>query len=448
MPDLKILTRDWGPTEDVALYLERCQHDTPPDVVSRVWKLVRRRRPRRIPLVTDFGAGDCRFAIEGDFGRYVGYEIDPARAIGPFPRGVESIKACAFSSDLRNADLCVGNPPFVRNQSLPSGWKRRAAAVIKERTGVAVSGLANAWQYFTFLALASTKASGLVALVIPYEWVSRPSSRALRDYIRRNGWTVDVYRLRDETFGHVLTTSSITIIDKRSRRGEWRYFEDGRDGRTVEVPSPAGASRSALEYARKTRTADVFAKRGLSPGTQKLLVLTEVERRRWRLKIGTDVVRCVTSLRPVSERAVSLTKQRFNRRFRDAGLRCWLIRPVSPLSQALRNYLRSTSKADRNTSTCNGRKQWWRFTLPDIPPVLVATGFVGARPKAVVNEIGAVAVGSVSGVHGLSSQQSHPWVRRMKSTRVRGRIVSHANGLRKLEVGQLTTLLQQHRLAA
>src|SRR5262249_39421681 len=104
---------------------------------------------------------------------YVGFEIDPRRSrAASLPRRAAIRNECAFSAELGQFELAVGNPPFVRNQDLPPGWREIAAARVHQRTGVDVSGLANAWQYFAFLAIGATRDDGLVALVLPYEWVS------------------------------------------------------------------------------------------------------------------------------------------------------------------------------------------------------------------------------------------------------------------------------------
>jgi hypothetical protein len=79
--------------------------------------------------------------------------------------------------------------------------------------------------------------------------------------------------------------------------------------------------------------------------------------------------------------------------------------------------------------------------MPEAPSVLVASGFRAARPKAVVNQIRAVAVGSVSGVYGLSAAQSTRLVRALSAVELSASIVPHSNGLRKLEIGQLQTLV-------
>lgn len=441
---IEALTRDWGRVEDVNLYLDRCQHDTPTDVVSRVWTLVKARRSK-ISKVVDFGAGDGRFAIGGEYERYIGYEIDPQRGRNlQLPSGARIIHSCAFSSSITDAGLCLGNPPFVRNQDLPRDWRKRAAGVIEERTGVTVSGLANAWQYFALLALASTTPDGLVALVMPFEWVSRPSARALRDFVAHNKWDVAVYRLHDETFNHVLTTSSITLIDKNSNDGLWEYFEDRGNTAFRSMPSPTGTQSGLIYYSRGSRDRKVFARRGLSPGTQEVLTLTEQERVDSNLHIRRDVVRCVTSLRAMSGTCRTLTRAVFDKKYRDSGAKCWLIRTDRSPTSRLKKYLESVPEEKRNTSTCDVRDEWWRFTLPESPSILVASGFNGARPKAVRNAIGAIAVGSVSGVFGLTAQQARELTNALHVARFRSRIVAHSNGLRKVEIGQLETFLARH----
>jgi methylase of polypeptide subunit release factors len=190
--------------------------DTPPDVVAEVWRQIRKRR-KQIDHVVDYGAGDGRFALAGEFKTYTGFEIDPRRCTNAsLPENATILNQCAFSAPLLMADVSVGNPPYVCNQDLPIGWRQRASEILQETTGVSLSGLANAWQYFFLWSLATTNNEALCALVIPYEWVSRPSARAIRAFIKEKGWSVSVYRLLDSTFHRVLTTSSITIVERMS----------------------------------------------------------------------------------------------------------------------------------------------------------------------------------------------------------------------------------------
>lgn len=431
----------WGSAEAVSLYLDRCQVDTPTDLVSQVWAHVLERR-EKIDSVLDFGAGDGRFAHGGTYKTYVGYEVDPKRwGAARLPGNARLIHNCAFKGRPKPASLCIGNPPYVRNQDLPEGWRQRAAEVVSRKTGVKLSGLANAWQYFFFLALASTRDDGLVALVLPYEWVSRPSSKAVREYIRNRGWHASIYRLPERSFGRVMTTASITLIDKCGRYGEWSYYDAAGEGiRRIRFPSSGRANVLAYE-SRRSLKYTVRARRGLSPGTQKVFVLTESERAELGLRIGRDVVRCITSLRALPGTCFTLSEAAFRKYYRDAGRRCWLINCTTEPSFELRAYLNSVPLSERNTATCRERDVWWKFTMPSAPKILLASGFRGKNTKAVTNPIKALAVGSVCGIHGLSATAAIKIARGIRGTEIASKVVAHSNGLRKLEINQVNTLL-------
>jgi hypothetical protein len=80
--------------------------------------------------------------------------------------------------------------------------------------------------------------------------------------------------------------------------------------------------------------------------------------------------------------------------------------------------------------------------MPETPDLLSATGFCDARPKVVVNAVGARAVGSVAGIYGVGKTKQRRLVRRLKGLKLSKRIVSHSNGLKKVEINQLNTLLK------
>lgn len=438
------LAKEWGCVSTVELYLKTCQVDTPDQLVKATWDHVLQLRDD-IGLVVDFGAGDGRFCRHGSYAQYIGFEVDATRVRdADLADNATLFPSCAFSADRVEADLCIGNPPFVRNQHLPAGWRRSASKVIKDRTGVMLSGLANAWQYFFFLALTSVKADGLCALVVPYEWVSRPSAKQLREYIEANGWGVEVYRLVDSTFDSVLTTASITIIDKRRKDGVWAYFEQTADGRYVSLPSPTGGDGGVMTYRRRAdvgRT-EPRAVRGLSPGTQKLLTLTEGERAHLGLQPDRDVVECVTTLRHLPADVTRLDRAAFSRYYKEAGQKCWLIRTDSEPHPTLLDYLENTDLADRATATCLERATWWKFTMPPIPDMLISQSFRGRFPKLVDNDLRARAVGGVCGLYNASPDHKSVLARTALTMDLGQRVVAHSNGLRKIEINQLNTLLK------
>ena len=435
--------RPRNPPKTDSLYLSRCQVDTPDALVVATWAHVSRLRSS-IKKVVDFGAGDGRFARHGCYDRYIGYEIDKERVRGAvIPENAKIIKKCAFESDMHDADVCIGNPPFVRNQDLPKYWRVKASERLFAKTGIRISGLANAWQYFFLLALVSTKPRGLCALVIPYEWVSRPSARALREFIQDKKWNVSVYRLVDTTFESVLTTSSITIIDKDETSGRWHYFEETATGEYKLVPSPSGTDAGVLRYATRSETPKTGPRvmRGLSPGTQKVLTLTEGERVRLGLSINRDVVPCVTTLRHLPADANELDQETFRAYYRSGGQKCWLIRTDKKQSAALAAYLDSVPSDHFQTATCLERTEWWKFTMPPVANILMAMSFKGNFPKVAVNRIGARAVGGVYCIHNVPETDLVRLTSILEGTDIRDQIVSHANGLRKIEVGQANALL-------
>lgn len=440
------ISADWR-GEDLSLYLGRCQVDTPLDLVEATWQAVQQRRDR-IGTVVDFGAGDGRFARQGSYSSYVGYEIDWSRCSpDALPENARIAHRCAFSEVVENADLAIGNPPFVRNQDLPSGWRQKVTEQLEARSGVALSGLANAWQYFFLLSLLSIAKDGLCALVMPYEWVSRPSAERLRDFIRANGWDVDVYRISDATFGGVLTTSSITIVDKRNATGRWRFYSDDGSGGFRQLRSESGSAEGHLPYVSARRAPDGVprAVRGLSPGSQDVFTLTEAQRARSGLVVGDDVVRCVTTLRHVPAELHELNAAAFERFFRQAGQKCWLLNVESAPSDRLQAYLQSIDEACYATSTCLERPVWWQFKMPPVPSLLVATSFKGPAPKICANAIGARAVGGIAGIFGLTREDGEAFMGQLSAFDIRDRIVAHANGLRKIEINQLNALLARLR---
>ena len=389
-------TESWGDPLSVSSYLNRCQVDTPAHIVQSTWKHVRNLRPGTVGKVVDQGAGDGRFAQYGSYRSYVGYEIDENRsANAKLPANAKLLNGCAFSDFQADADVCVGNPPFVRNQQIPEGWRRHVHGLVRARTGVSVSGLANAWQYFFLNALARLKPDGLAVLVVPFEWVSRPSARSLRSYIRDNHWNVYVYRLLDAGFPYVLTTTSITVVDKEGSEGKWEFHEETPDGGVRLLASPSGSKNGVLTYLRASElpAQRPRAKRGLSPGTQKALILTETRRVKHSLCRDRDVAPCITSLRHLPNGLRDLDGHTFAKHYVEEGRRCWLIRTDNEPSAELNAYLSSVPESEWQTRTCLTRPDWWRFKMPTVPSMLFAQGFRCRFPKVVRNTVGGHAVG-------------------------------------------------------
>jgi hypothetical protein len=429
--------------QKTAYELARSQVSTPPGIVDLFWRITHRYRAH-FSRVLDLGAGDGRFAVGGRYASYEGLEIDMTRQPMPgLPQRATIRYGCAFKDEGSNYAACIGNPPYVRHHHLEEKWRDGVARRLQDQANIRLNRKCNLYIYFLFLALLKSRDDGLVSIVVPYEWVSRPSAAPLREFIRSNRWHVDVYRFRDSVFGKVLTTASISVIDKRNRDGHWHYRDLGLDGKITDLGHMTGSSRQALPYEGRGR---LWAMRGMSPGTQKVFSLTEGERLHAGLTLD-DVLACATSLRNVPPHLSRLTHATFRKYFIESGARCWLIRSHigAEVSHRLWAYLRHIPPERRDTSTCNSRDCWYRYPLFETPALLVSTGFTSFGPKVLVNSVGAHGLGSVCGVYspegiGLCRLRSY-----LVSIDFEKQVVAHAKHLKKIEIRQLNGVLKGHQ---
>ncbi len=421
-----------------AYEIGQSQVATPEPVVSLFWRLTRQYRTR-LRTVLDMGAGDCRFGKGGLFEHYIGVEIDGKRVANAKPPASGKIVcSCVFRHRGNHYDACIGNPPYVRHHDLQSPWKEQTVARLEREMEASLDKHCNLYIYFFCLALLKSHDDGLVALVIPYEWVSRPSAQGLREYIQRKRWNVAVYRFQMPTFEGVLTTSSISIVDKARREGRWRYYDITPGHRVVMRKGITDSKAGVLEYAVRGK---IWALRGLSPGSQKIFTLTEGERVHAGLR-KRDVVPCVTSLRNVPRNLRTLTHATFHKYFVQTGQRCWLIRShKDKRSAALDTYLEAVPEKDRQTYTCRNQTPWFKYLPHPVPQLLLGSGFTTFGPKVLHNAVRACAVGSTWGIHAEYKLPVRRLQRYLLGIDFEKLVVPHAKILKKVEVRQLNAVL-------
>ncbi len=418
--------------------ISESQVTTPEPVVSLFWQLTRQYR-ERLRSVLDMGAGDCRFARGGFFDHYVGVEIDKKRvAAAQPPTNGRIVHGCVFRHKGSDYDACIGNPPYARHHHIESRWKEQTVARVERELAVSLDKHCNLYLYFFCLGLLKTCEDGLIALVIPYEWVSRPSAKALREYIHRNRWNVAVYRFQMPIFDGVMTTASVSVVDKARHDGRWRYYDIAPGYRVVMRRGITDSKAGVLDYSER---GPIWALRGLSPGTQKVFTLTEGERIRAGLS-KRDVVPCVTTLRGVSLRLGTLSKAAFRKRFVKVGAKCWLIRSFEiERSSALDAYLEAVPEKHRLTYTCQNQTPWFNYHPHPVPQILFSSGFTSFGPKVLVNSVGAHAVGSVLGIHSRNKLPLRRLQAHLLEINFEKRVLAHAKTLKKVEVKQLNAVL-------
>lgn len=421
-----------------AYELSQSQVTTPARVVSLFWKLTRDHR-EHLGTVLDMGAGDGRFAVGGFFQKYVGVEIDKKRiAIARPSSDARILLGCVFRHTPNDYDACIGNPPYVRHHDVKSPWKEQTVSRLEREMAVALNKHCNLYLYFFCLALLKCHDEGLVSLVIPYEWVSRPSARSLREYIHRQRWNVTVYRFQTPVFDGVMTTASISIVDKCRRDDRWEYYDINQDYEVIRRRGITGSRHHVLNYSKR---GEIWGLRGLSPGSQRIFTLTEGERVHFGLK-RQDVVPCVTTLRHVPPNARVLSNATFKKYYIDAGARCWLIRSDrDKRSITLNAYLDAVPKEERQNYTCSNQTPWFGYRPHPVPRILFGSGFTSFGPKVLLNDVKARAVGSVWGIHCVAKSRLRPLQDYLLNIDFEKRVVAHAERLKKVEVRQLNAVL-------
>src|SRR4030065_1506768 len=197
---------------------------TPAEIISLFWQITHQHK-KYIDSVLDMGAGDGRFSNGGNYKKYVGVEID--QRIAPEFANTKSslVYGCVFEHNQNNYSACVGNPPYLRHNEISNRWRDRISVRFENSVGVKLDQRSNLYTYFILLGLQKTRTDGIVSLIIPYEWAFIPSAKPLRDFILMNGWSVSVYRFKYLVFEGVLTTTSISIINKSGSDEKWKYFD-------------------------------------------------------------------------------------------------------------------------------------------------------------------------------------------------------------------------------
>lgn len=420
--------------------LSQSQVNTPHEVVSFFWELLQQYRPK-IEHVLDLGAGDGRFAVGTGYQKYTGIEIDESRTPkqGRVAGGRVSI-GCAFAHKNSDYDACIGNPPYVRHHDIEVNWKLRTLGVLGEYIKGKLDGHANLYIYFLILAIMKTSSAGIVAQIVPFEWVSRPSAEALRHYLHKNGWQVDIYRFQKKIFNRVSTTACVTIIDKSRQSSGWNYFDVTAN---FAIKRRLGITGSRKELIPHSQRGTLWGRRGISPGSQKIFTLTEGERIHAGLTLS-DVVPCVTTLRNLPYSVKILDKNVFSRHFIQTAQKCWLIKSNSHrLSDRLKRYLSSIPYEARNNYTCKNQDPWYNYENVPISDLLIQSGFVEKSPRVLINKIGAQAVGSVYGIHTDQKSSKIRLREYLAELDIGSMVALQSPYLRKIEVGQLNTLLNE-----
>lgn len=422
--------------------LSASQVSTPRDVVSFFWDLVKQYRTVPLKNIVDFGAGDARFSLSDHFENYLGIEIDPKAIINGSLNNsrINIINDCAFNLKKSDFDACIGNPPYVRHHDIESPWKEKIGKFLEKKLNFKFNLHSNLFAYFIALGLIKTNSTGLIAQVVPYEWVSRPSYKGLRDLLIKEKWQVDIYCFEYPVFKDVLTTACITIIDKSKHVSQWNYFNVDKNLNISHRNGVSGTGKEVLPYSKHST---IRTRRGISPGSQKIFTLTEGERIHNRLS-KSDVIPCVTTLKGLPDDLNTLDDEVFKKYFVSQGKKCWLIKSnQEPISENLKIYLENIPEYLRQNYTCTHQFPWYKFENYIVPQILIHSGFTSFGPRVLHNKIGAVAVGSVMAIDSETTFDVVNLITYLKCFNFEDQVVAHSNNLKKIEVRQLNSVINK-----
>jgi adenine-specific DNA-methyltransferase len=157
-------------------------------------------------------------------GQAVGIEIDPAFASLAeelwSPLGLEVTLGDLTRLEPppigHRASLILANPPYVRHHHLDLDEKRRLKALVRDRLGVDVSGLAGFYVHFLLLCDAWLEEGGLAAWLIPSGFMDVNYGSIIKNYLTDRVRLRQIHRFRplDAQFGDALVTSAVVIFEK------------------------------------------------------------------------------------------------------------------------------------------------------------------------------------------------------------------------------------------
>ena len=329
---------------------------------------------------------------------------------------------------LRQFDVVVGNPPFIRYQRFAGDVRRRALTRAAEG-GLKLSALTSSWLPFLVHGIRFLRRGGRLAMVIPFEICHAAYAQPVLDYLarrfesvtfltfrsklfsglsedtlllladaRRDGGTAARFYLRD--LAHAGGLSAILTQDRRPLVG-MRTLKTDRivngEERLIESLIPSKARdlyrelRTAQSTARLGQLADVGI--GYVTGANEFFHLSPADAERWA--IPNQFLRpCVRRGRALA--GLRLTTNDWNGLLTSGEAGYLLELPATGvLPDGVNRYLEhGKRKGVHKTFKCSTRTPWYR-----VPHVHQPDGFLsymsGNVPRLVANDAGVVAPNSL-----------------------------------------------------
>jgi adenine-specific DNA-methyltransferase len=294
----------------------------------------------------------------------------------------------------RKFDCIAGNPPYISLHRMQSGQRKRAIAAAK-RIGFTIDKRASLWAYFAVAATQALRDGGRLALILPesilhadyargmLQEVGRYFARCLLVSIRERCFAPDgaaerVVIFLGEDFQATPAAAEILLREFVTAQEAGRFLETFTPESAATLPRLNGHAvphllpelldvAINLTQIPASSTLGDFAeiKIGVVTGANEFFLLTELERKKWKLSPSTVV--------PVLPRFQFCKGLAFRKsdweRLVNAGEKCWLLSPsVRDTSDAVVGYMRRFPKKDREENrTFAKRRPWYSPQLGEEP---------------------------------------------------------------------------------
>ena len=310
--------------------------------------------------------------------RIVAIDLDPVTAradrLAKVFRGINFISWSQNASE--TFDRIVGNPPYIAIGRL-SGHERQIASQIAGPDGRPIGLGSNLWYAFVLASLRVLSPGGSLAFVLPSAAEYADYSANVRDGLRKNFSSVEVYRCKKPLFPDV-QEGTVVAIARGFQNGPSRYrrrvfatasgllqsLESGNIGEARECrPVHLCSSMKTIMLGEVARI-----RLGGVTGDARFFLINEAQRRSLDLPIE--------SLNPVLSRARHLRNGLVDggswNKLLEAGERVWLFNPSEEMSHhpsvsRRLALLESSGGCNRSAYKVASRHPWYVTPLPKAP---------------------------------------------------------------------------------
>ncbi len=114
-------------------------------------------------------------------------------------------------------DLVIGNPPFIKRADFSSGFRARLDEA-SVRVGFPAAEMKNSWAVFVILAADLIAESGVLALVLPQQFLTAHYGRAVQLHLAKKGFELDVFTPDSNGFPSI-EQDVIALVARRTTDG-------------------------------------------------------------------------------------------------------------------------------------------------------------------------------------------------------------------------------------